>query len=53
MKSSAAARRYARALFGLAKEEDATARVREEIDSLAALFETSPQLREALLTPLQ
>ena len=52
MRSSAAARRYARALFGLAKENQSTHEVRGELDSLAALFEASPELRDALLTPL-
>lgn len=52
MPSSGAARRYARALFALAKEDGRTAEVRAEIDTLAELFEASPQLREALITPL-
>ena len=52
MPSSAAARRYARALFGLAKEDHRTGEVRSELDSLAALFDASADLREALLTPL-
>jgi F-type H+-transporting ATPase subunit delta len=52
MQSSAAARRYARALFGLAKEDGNTQEVRAELDTLAELFESSPELREALLTPL-
>jgi F-type H+-transporting ATPase subunit delta len=52
MPSSAAARRYARALFGLAQEDQKTAEVRGELDLLAALFEASAELREALLTPL-
>jgi F-type H+-transporting ATPase subunit delta len=52
MRTSAAARRYARALFGLAKEDGATARVRAELDTLAELFAASPEMQEALLTPL-
>lgn len=52
MPSSAAARRYARALFGLAKEDGKTTEVRAELDTLAALFEASPELRHALVTPL-
>jgi F-type H+-transporting ATPase subunit delta len=52
MQSSAAARRYARALFGLAKEDGKTQEVRGELDTLADLFEASLELREALLTPL-
>ena len=52
MRSSAAARRYARALFSLAKEDGRTAEVRGEIDALSALFAESAELRNALLTPL-
>ena len=52
MASSAAARRYARALFSLAREERRGQEVREELDRLAELFRASPELREALLTPL-
>lgn len=52
MQSSAASRRYARALFQLAKEDGQTTQIRDQLDSLAALFESSPELREALLTPL-
>ena len=52
MPSSAAARRYARALFGLAKEDGVTTQVAGELDTLAELFEASPELREALIIPL-
>jgi F-type H+-transporting ATPase subunit delta len=52
MRSSAAARRYARALFSLAKEDGRTGDVRREIDVLTELFAGSAELREALLTPL-
>ena len=52
MASSAAARRYARALFSLAKEEHRVREVGGELDALAALFAESSELREALLTPL-
>jgi F-type H+-transporting ATPase subunit delta len=52
MKSSAAARRYARALFSLAREAERTQEVRSELDVLADLFEQSPELREALVAPL-
>ena len=52
MQTSAAARRYARALFGLAKEDSRTAEVRGELDTLADLFDANPELREALITPL-
>lgn len=52
MKSGAAARRYARALFQLAKEDQQTTQIGDQLDSLRALFDSSPELREALLTPL-
>lgn len=52
MKSSAAGRRYARALFALAKEAHKTKEVRAELDALVELFDASPELRNALLTPL-
>jgi F-type H+-transporting ATPase subunit delta len=52
MRSSAAARRYARALFGLARSDGRVTQVREELAQIAELFEQSAELREALLTPL-
>lgn len=52
MRSSAAARRYARALFALAREEERVAEVEAEIDGLCRLLSESVPLREALLTPL-
>ena len=52
MASSAAARRYARALFSLAKDEHRVREVGDELDVLASLFAESVELREALLTPL-
>ena len=52
MRSSAAGRRYARALFGLAKESHKTKEIRAELDTLLELFDESPELRNALLTPL-
>lgn len=52
MPSSPAARRYARALFGLAKEDGKTTEAAAELDTLAGLFESSPDLREALIIPL-
>jgi len=52
VRSSAAARRYARALFGLAKQDGETAGIRQELDRLAELFASSSDLRDALLTPL-
>jgi F-type H+-transporting ATPase subunit delta len=52
MRSSAAARRYARALFGLAEETRALAKIRDELAEIAALFESEPALRNALFRPL-
>jgi F-type H+-transporting ATPase subunit delta len=52
MASSAAARRYARALFSLAKDEHRVREVGNELDLLAKLFDQSVELRDALLTPL-
>ncbi|HKX45281.1 MAG TPA: ATP synthase F1 subunit delta [Planctomycetota bacterium] len=44
--------RYAKALFGLAKDEHRVAEVRGELESLTGLFGESEELRQALLTPL-
>jgi F-type H+-transporting ATPase subunit delta len=52
MRSSAAARRYARALFALADEMGAVAQVRGELAEIAALFELEAALRNALFRPL-
>jgi len=52
MKSSAAARRYARALFQLAKEDQQTGEIRDQLDTLQSLFEENAEFKEALLTPL-
>ena len=52
MRASAAARRYARALFELAREEHRVAEVRGELDRTSNLLAESGELRDALLTPL-
>src|SRR5882672_4806098 len=52
MRSSAAARRYARALFSLADEAGAVAVIRGELAGIAALFDSDPALRNALFRPL-
>jgi F-type H+-transporting ATPase subunit delta len=52
MKSQAAAHRYAKALFGLAKEEHRLADVRQELSRFAELLDLSPELRGALQQPL-
>jgi len=52
MRISAAARRYARALFSLAQEQQAIAGVRAELGNVASLFVESPELAAALFRPL-
>jgi len=52
MKSHAAALRYAKALFGLAKDERRLADVREEVERFAELLDTHADLRGALQQPL-
>ena len=52
MRTSAAARRYARALFALADETGAVTQIRGELAQIAALFGSDPALRNALFRPL-
>jgi F-type H+-transporting ATPase subunit delta len=52
MRSSAAARRYARALFALAREENRVDAVRDELDGLAELLAGHAELQQALFRPL-
>jgi len=52
MRSPAAARRYARALFALAREEDRVDVVRAELDALSQLLEENSELRQAIFRPL-
>jgi F0F1-type ATP synthase delta subunit len=52
MPASAAPRRYARALFSLASEENRVAAVRDELRRFGAALEASAELREVLLQPL-
>jgi F-type H+-transporting ATPase subunit delta len=52
MRSSAAARRYARALFALAKEDGRVSEVRGELQQLADLLAANQELRHALFRPL-
>jgi len=52
MRSTAAARRYAAALFQLARDEHRVSEVGQELDVIASAFEDSQELRSALLTPL-
>jgi F-type H+-transporting ATPase subunit delta len=52
MKSTAAARRYSRALFAIAREANASEAIRGDLRSMAELFEAEPALRRALFRPL-
>ncbi len=52
MRSAAAARRYARALFSLAQERKRVPKLRAELDLLCELLDESATLRDVLLTPL-
>lgn len=52
MKTSAAGRRYARAMFSLAQEDGRVSEVRAEFAQLEEVLEESSDLRMALLTPL-
>jgi F-type H+-transporting ATPase subunit delta len=52
VRSSAAARRYARALFSIAQESSAVEPIRGELARMAQLFEGEPALHHALFRPL-
>lgn len=52
MRSSAAARRYARALFSIAQDDGAIEAVGRDLDTMAGLLEENPELRNALFRPL-
>ena len=52
MSATAAARRYAKALFELAKEDSRVDGVRAELGALGTLLEESAELRDVLLQPL-
>ncbi len=52
MHSAAVARRYARALFALAREEGCIEERRRELDALGELLAESAELRHAVLRPL-
>jgi F-type H+-transporting ATPase subunit delta len=52
MKSTAAGRRYAKALFTLAQEESRVAEIREELFNLSEFVAQNPELSRVLLTPL-
>ena len=50
--STAAARRYAKALFGIAQEDDSVESTGRELAALANLLDESPVLQQALFRPL-
>jgi F-type H+-transporting ATPase subunit delta len=50
--SAAAGRRYAKALFGIAREDGTVAETGAELGALAELFESHAELRSALFSPL-
>jgi F-type H+-transporting ATPase subunit delta len=52
MRAGAGARRYARALFALAAEEDRVAELRRELDALVDLIDRTPELAHAIFRPL-
>ena len=52
MRSSAAARRYARALFSIAQEDGSVEPVRGELARMATLLDENSELRNALFRPL-
>jgi F-type H+-transporting ATPase subunit delta len=52
MRSSAAARRYAKALFSLARDESAVPAVRSQLDDFSKLLAEHPPMRDALFRPL-
>jgi F-type H+-transporting ATPase subunit delta len=52
MRISAAARRYSRALFGLAKDEDRIAEIGNELKEFADVLATHEEIRNALFRPL-
>ena len=52
MAQARAARRYAKALFSLASDEDRVEAVQQELAALAELLAAMPELRNALLRPL-
>jgi F-type H+-transporting ATPase subunit delta len=52
MQSSAAARRYAKALFAIAREAGSIPAIRAEIDAMASLLESDAALHRALFQPL-
>ena len=52
MRTTAAARRYAKALFSIAREMDGVAEIRSELTAMSEMLEESRELSDVLLTPL-
>jgi F-type H+-transporting ATPase subunit delta len=52
VKNSAAANRYARALFSLAQEENSTDAIRRELSEMAELFASHKDLQQRIFQPL-
>ena len=52
MKQTILARRYAKALFAVGKEQDTYEGYNEALQSLAALYESTPEVADALTNPL-
>jgi F-type H+-transporting ATPase subunit delta len=52
MRSSAAARRYARALFSLAQDDGRTAEVKDDLAQFSTVLEQNDDLRKALFQPI-
>ena len=52
MRASAAAKRYARALFSLAGDSDRVESVRAELDAMSGLLDENPSLANSLFRPL-
>jgi F-type H+-transporting ATPase subunit delta len=52
MRATAAARRYARALFSLARDEGRVDALRAELDALVTLLGANRELRDAIFRPL-
>jgi F-type H+-transporting ATPase subunit delta len=52
LRSSAAAKRYARALFSIARDDGAIESVRGELEAMIRLLMEMPELRQALFRPL-
>ena len=52
MKNTVLARRYAKALFAVAKEEDTVADYAGKLNDLAAVYRSEPSVRDGLVNPM-